>query len=190
MPAGRAMRLAWSSGVVGACTAAVILFAPLTQAHAQGTRAELAGVWIVDGTKTENLKLTPEGAAAARNIVLAIFHPGALRPYIVNWLEVAGPLVARVHREIAARPGDEQLSQLLARVLAQPEVPTEWRVPGPGRAAPPILSVHLRAPTLDVKLFTMLTSIGTPLDVTAEEIHIESYFPADEVSDASLRAMT
>jgi transcriptional regulator with XRE-family HTH domain len=130
---------------------------------------------------------TPDGMAAARNIVLAIFHPGALRPYIVNWLEVAGPLVARVHREIAARPGDEQLSQLLARVLAQPDVPTEWRVPAPGRAAPPILSVHLRAPTLEVRLFTMLTSIGTPLDVTAEEIHIESYFPADEASDEALR---
>ena len=58
------MRFAWSSGVVGACAVAVILFVPLTPAHAQGRRAELVGVWIVDGTKTENLKLTAEGAAA------------------------------------------------------------------------------------------------------------------------------
>jgi transcriptional regulator with XRE-family HTH domain len=130
---------------------------------------------------------TADGAAAARNIVLATCHPGALRPYIVNWLEVAAHLVARVHREIAARPGDAQLTQLLARVLAQPDMPTEWRVPAPGRAASPILGVHLRAPTLEVKLFTMLTSIGTPLDVTAEEIHIESYFPADEASEIALR---
>jgi hypothetical protein len=60
-------------------------------------------------------------------------------------------------------------------------------VPAPGRAAPPILGVHLRAPTLEVKLFTMLTSIGTPLDVTAEEIHIESYFPADAASEDAIR---
>ena len=33
-------------------------------AHAQSKRAQLEGVWIVDGTKTENLKLTAEGAAA------------------------------------------------------------------------------------------------------------------------------
>ena len=64
MSAGRAMRLEWSSGVVGACAVAVILFVPLTPVHAQGKRAELVGVWIVDGTKTENLKLTPEGTAA------------------------------------------------------------------------------------------------------------------------------
>ena len=32
--------------------------------HAQGTRAELEGVSIVNGTRTENLKLTQEGAAA------------------------------------------------------------------------------------------------------------------------------
>jgi len=130
---------------------------------------------------------TSDGAAAARNLVLGVFHPGALRPYIVNWYEIAANLVARVHREIAARPGDEQLSQLLVRVLAQPDVPTEWRVAAPGRSAPPILGVHLRSPTLEVPLVTMLTSIGTPLDVTAEEIHIESYFPADEESEAALR---
>jgi transcriptional regulator with XRE-family HTH domain len=131
---------------------------------------------------------TEDGMAAARNIVLATFHPGAIRPYIVNWDDVAAQLVARLHREIAARPGDAELAKLLARVLAQPDVPSEWRAPAPGKAAPPILTVHMRSRTLDVRLFTMLTSIGTPLDVTAEEIHIESYFPADDASEAALRA--
>lgn len=130
---------------------------------------------------------TADGVAASRNLVLGVCHPGALRPYIVNWLDVTAHLVARLHREIAARPGDDLLAQLLARVLAQPDVPTEWRVPAPGRTVAPILSVHLRTPSLEVKLFTMLTSIGTPLDVTAEEIHIESYFPADDASEQVLR---
>ena len=35
----------------------------------------------------------------------------------------------------------------------------------------------------------MLTSIGTPLDVTAEEIHIETYFPVDDASEMALRAL-
>jgi transcriptional regulator with XRE-family HTH domain len=129
------------------------------------------------------------GRDAARNLVLGAVHPEALRPYIVNWADVAGHLVARLHREVAARPGDDALSRLLARVLAQPGVPVEWRVFVPGRSTAPFIPVHLRSEQLEVKLFTMLTSIGTPLDVTAEEIHIETYFPADSTSEAALRAL-
>jgi transcription regulator MmyB-like protein len=98
--------------------------------------------------------------------------------------------VARLHHEVAARPGDDELHRLLARVLAQPDVPTQWRVPSPGKSAAPFLPVHLRSPTLELRLFTMLTSIGTPLDVTAEELHVETYFPADDASDAAIRAIT
>ncbi len=130
-----------------------------------------------------------EGLAAARNLLLGTLHPHALRPYIVNWTDVAGHLIARMHRDIASRPGDGSLRRLLARCLAQPDVPTEWRAPAPGRMAAPFITVHLKSPTCEVQLFTMLTSIGTPLDVTADEIHIETYFPADDASEATLRAL-
>jgi transcriptional regulator with XRE-family HTH domain len=130
-----------------------------------------------------------EGAAAAQNLVLGVMHADVMQRYLVNWAEVASELVARLHREIAARPADVELQKLLARVLAQPNVPAEWRVPSPGRAGAPFVTVHLRSPTLEVRLFTMLTSIGTPLDVTAEEIHIESYFPADDATEAVLRGL-
>jgi transcriptional regulator with XRE-family HTH domain len=132
---------------------------------------------------------TAEGVAAVGNLLLGTVHPGALQPYIVNWEEVAGDLVARLHREVAARPGDEELARLLARVLAVPTVPSAWRAPLPGRATAPFVTVHLRSPTLEVRLFTMLTSIGTPMDVTAEELHVETYFPADDESDRALRAL-
>ena len=132
---------------------------------------------------------TADGIAAAKNLVLGTVHAGALQPYIVNWEAVAGHLVARLHREIAARPADDALPQLLARVLACANVPTEWRVPEPGRSAAPFVTVHLESPTLEVRLFTMLTSIGTPLDVTAEELHVETYFPADDATELILRAL-
>src|SRR5690349_20211765 len=45
-----------------------------------------------------------DGLEAARNLVLATIHPDALRRYIVNWHEVAGHLVVRLHREIGMRP--------------------------------------------------------------------------------------
>ena len=49
---------------------------------------------------------------------------------------------------------------------------------------------HRRPPPRDIDApQTMMTSIGTPLDVTAEEIHIETYFPADDATEAALRAL-
>ncbi len=128
------------------------------------------------------------GLAATRNLMLGIVHADALRPYIVNWTEVAGHVIARLHHEVRARPSDEELQQLLTRVLAQPNVPAEWRVHEPGKVAGPFVTIHLRSPTIEVRLFSMLTSIGTPLDITAEELHIETYYPADDASEALLRS--
>jgi len=133
--------------------------------------------------------VSADGIAAARNLVLGCIHAEALARYIVNWTDVAGDLIARLHRDCAARPHDDELRRLLARVLAQPNVPAEWRVPQPGRGSAPFVTVHLKSDALEVTLFTMLTSIGTPLDVTAEEIHIESYFPADAASEAALATL-
>jgi transcriptional regulator with XRE-family HTH domain len=132
---------------------------------------------------------TADGLAATRNLLAATLHPDALKPYIANWDEVAGHLVARLHREIAAAPGDDERRRLMASLLALPGVPSDWRVPAPGRSAAPFVTVHLKSPTLELRLFTMLTSIGTPLDVTAEELHVETYFPADDATDALVRSL-
>jgi hypothetical protein len=37
---------------------------------------------------------------------------------------------------------------------------------------------------VDLRYFTTLTTLGTPLDVTAQELRIEGYFPMDEATSA------
>ncbi|MEZ4362042.1 MAG: helix-turn-helix transcriptional regulator [Kofleriaceae bacterium] len=128
------------------------------------------------------------GRAAAGNMLLSLLHPEGLRPYVVNWLEVASALMVRLQRDVAASPGDER-SKLLATALAMPGVPASWRAPSLGLAVAPTLVVHLRNAQVDLQLFSMLTTIGTPLDVTADELLIETYFPADEATDRALRAL-
>lgn len=127
--------------------------------------------------------LPPEVGA---NLVLAVLHPAAWKPAIVNWDEVAADLIERLHRECAAAPGDRELAELRARALAVPGVPSRWRS---SRLAPiaPFALVHLRLGALDLRMFTMVTTLGTPLDVTAEELRIESYFPADDATEQVLR---
>jgi hypothetical protein len=53
-------------------------------------------------------------------------------------------MVARLHREVLARPGDARMSALLARVLAMPGVPKSWHLPDFDDGDVPVLGVRLR----------------------------------------------
>jgi transcriptional regulator with XRE-family HTH domain len=127
-------------------------------------------------------------ADVATNLLLAILHPDAWKSRVVNWDEVAGSLVERLHREVAAAPGDHGLLELRARALAMPGVPAEWHRPRPAEVIHPFVPVHLRHDGIELRMFTMLTTLGTPLDVTAEELRIETYFPADDATERTLVA--
>jgi transcriptional regulator with XRE-family HTH domain len=131
------------------------------------------------------------GAECMTNVLLATFHPGALRSYIVNWEEVAITILSRLQRELAAVPGDREGTHLQARILALPDVPAAWRTPDLGAPAQPFVPLHLRRPAtgLELRLFSLITTVGTPLDVTAEGLRIESYFPVDDASDQALRQL-
>ena len=40
-----------------------------------------------------------------------------------------------------------------------------------------------------LKFFSMITTFDTPLDVTTDELRVESFFPADADSDALLLSL-
>jgi transcriptional regulator with XRE-family HTH domain len=121
------------------------------------------------------------------NIVLGCFEPRALKGAIVNFEQVAGSIVARLHREASAEGSDGAASRLLKRVLAYPDLPKQLHVSDPSAQLDLLIPVHLRKGGLDVRLFTTLTTLGTPLDVTLDELRIESYYPADDATAKWLR---
>lgn len=118
--------------------------------------------------------------ALAANLVRATLHPEGLRPYIVNWGELVAVMLERLERAHHAHPSDEARRALLAEVRAYPEVERVSRAMPPGGA--PVAVLHLRRGAHELRLFTLLTTIGTPIDVTAEELTIESFFPADDAT--------
>lgn len=115
------------------------------------------------------------------NSIEAVFDPRRLRPFIVNWEEVAGELVQRLHREAAV---DGAARALLDRVLRHDGVPSRFRTPRPNASRSPLLFIHLRTSDFELRLFTALTTLDTPQDVTLEELRIETYFPADPETEA------
>ena len=121
-----------------------------------------------------------------RNVMMLTFHPEGLRPYIRNFDEIAPPLLARTAREALEHP---QVGAVLEAVLRLPGIPTRWRSLDLSRQPLPVLPTHMHAHGVDLRMFTMLSSFGTAQDVTADELRVESFFPADAASDALLRRL-
>jgi transcriptional regulator with XRE-family HTH domain len=123
------------------------------------------------------------------NLARVTLHPDGLRRHLVNFEEVAAFLVGRLQRAVALNASDVELARLLEETLALPGLPEAARAPDPERALPPVLPMHLKLGDVELRLFSMLTTLGTPQDVTLQEIHVESFMPADDASDALLRAL-
>jgi hypothetical protein len=53
----------------------------------------------------------------------------------------------------------------------------------------PVLPVEIRKDGLRIQLFTVISTFGTAQDATADELRIESFFPADAETEALFRRM-
>jgi hypothetical protein len=51
-----------------------------------------------------------------------------------------------------------------------------------------VVSLDLRTPLGEVSLFTLIATLGAPLEVTAANLAIETFLPIDERSSAAWRA--
>ncbi|HET6748886.1 MAG TPA: hypothetical protein VFL71_06470 [Actinomycetes bacterium] len=117
------------------------------------------------------------------NVLRLMFDQDGLRPFVANWEQVAEALVQRVHREAIGGVPDPSTAALLQDLLALPGVPDRWRAPDFTAAPLPVIPVAFRKGRLAVSYFSMVTTVGTPQDVTAEEIRLESFFPADQATE-------
>jgi transcriptional regulator with XRE-family HTH domain len=128
-------------------------------------------------------------SATPHNGVRLVFHPHGLRPFIENWESVAARVIQRVHREVAANPSDETMKCFLDELLRYPGVPSRWRMLDFDSAPPPFLTIDYRWKSSTLRLFSAVTTLGTPLDVALQELRIETFFPADETTRTALTCL-
>ena len=115
------------------------------------------------------------------NLAEALVSPRGLRPLIVNWDEVALYFLRGVQSDAIA-DGTEETAALLERLMAVPGLPALSQALPPLDARAPVLAVHFRKGETSLRLFTTIATLGTALDVTAQEIRIECFFPADDAT--------
>ncbi len=122
------------------------------------------------------------------NVKRLLFAENGLKTCLTNWEQVAEHQLRGLQREVAAS-NDPELADLLEEVQSYADVPKHLLVPDFSTPSVPLLSLNIRKDGVDLNLFTMISTFGTPQDVTLQELRIESFFPGDEATDAVWRRL-
>jgi hypothetical protein len=148
--------------------------------------------WDVLETNTAAARffaLLLDSRPARPNVIRMIFDPEGLRPTLANWEAVAESLIHRVHREAIGGVPDEETRKLLAQALAFPGVPRRFAKPDLETPLSPIVPLRFVKGDLSFEYFSTVTTLGTPQDVTLQEIRIECFFPMDEATHRNARML-
>jgi len=54
--------------------------------------------------------------------------------------------------------------------------------PPAGETRAPVLIIHFKSKETSLRLFTTIATLGTPHDVTLQEIRVECFFPMDDAT--------
>jgi transcriptional regulator with XRE-family HTH domain len=127
--------------------------------------------------------MSPELSASQNNVLRSTFHPEGTHRWIVNWPEVGCHLMSRAEREMGSAE-DPVGAALLAEMRSYASVSATAPSPTASRYGDLLLPIHIRKGDLDLRLFTTIMTLGTPQDVTLQELRIETFFPADQASES------
>jgi transcriptional regulator with XRE-family HTH domain len=121
------------------------------------------------------------------NLLHLLFDPNGLRRVIVNWEASAKALLNGAYRRLAwAR--DDTLKALIAEILRYPGVPARWREPELEGPQALLLPMELNLNGKIARMFSTVTTVAAPHDVTLQELHVEVFYPVDAETEATLRA--
>ncbi len=131
----------------------------------------------------------PELVTPPVNVLRLSLHPDGLASRIANLAQWRAHLLERLQQQIAAT-GDAVLAALHDELAAYP-------VPRVGHDTPPaagsfssvVVPFQIMTSGGLLSFITTTTIFGTPVDVTLQELAVESFFPADPQTAAALAAM-
>jgi transcriptional regulator with XRE-family HTH domain len=151
----------------------------------------LDGAWEMIAANQAVALLTagvaPELLAPPRNALRISLHPDGLAPRIVNLGDWRAHLLDRLERQVALT-ADGALNALLEEVRGYP-APSGSEPAAPAAAVNEIaVPLRLRSDAGELVFISTVTTFGTAVEVTASELSIESFFPADQRTADLLQA--
>jgi transcriptional regulator with XRE-family HTH domain len=160
----------------------------LLQAHEPNPALIVDGLWnLIEANEAASLLwegVDPELLEPPINILRLGVHPGGLPRISSMTAACNAPLIHKLKRR-SREDGDEALGQLIDEVESYlPDRPPDQP------ATQPVVSLDLQTRLGEVSLFTVIATLGAPLEVTAANLAIETFLPMDGRSAARLRELS
>jgi transcriptional regulator with XRE-family HTH domain len=160
----------------------------LLEAYEPNPALIVDGLWnLIEANRAASLLwdgVDPELLEPPINLLRLGVHPGGLPRISSMTAACNAPLIHRLKRR-SREDADPALAELIDEV--------ESYLPGesPASAATqPVVSLKLQTPLGEVELFTVIATLGAPLDVTAANLAIETFLPMNPESAARLAALS
>jgi transcriptional regulator with XRE-family HTH domain len=114
----------------------------------------------------------------AQNVMHVMCHPGGMRRFMPNWHDFVVAYLQVLHRE-ATQGLSHAAARLREDLLRYPDMPAAFSSSGMDS---PVVPMQLRIGQHALSFFVTLTTFAMPRDITLQQIKIEGFFPADEVT--------
>ncbi|MFC5863315.1 helix-turn-helix domain-containing protein [Acidicapsa dinghuensis] len=111
-----------------------------------------------------------------RNLLHLMFDPAGMRPFVEEWERVASGLLQRIRREAVGQVVDAKLQELLNKLREYPGVSALKPLLTPQS---PVLPIVFRKGNQRFSYFSLITTVGTPQCITAQELRVECMFPTE-----------
>ena len=130
----------------------------------------------------------PELLQGPVNVLRLSLHPQGLAPRIANLRQWREHLFERLRQQIRAT-GDAVLVALLEELKGYPDAFGEDHVALPGEHPGVLMPFQFHTPHGVLQLVSTTTVFGSPVDITLQELAMETFFPADEATATALRGL-
>ena len=160
----------------------------LLEAHEPNPALIVDGLWnLIEANHAAALLwdgVDPELLEPPINMLRLAVHPGGLPRISSMTAACNAPLITKLRRR-SREDADPALGRLIEDVESY--LPDD---PPAGPATQPVVSLDLSTPLGEVSLFTVIATLGAPLEVTAADLAIETFVPMDSRSAARLSELS
>lgn len=137
-------------------------------------------IMVNNGTRRLMGWLTGQGDVMSRfsNSYQMLFASDGLRPHLVNFELLKGMMLKRLYEESITYQSEALFRLYKACAAEVVDVEPLYQL----ATAPqlPVMTLDLRKDDMELCFFSTVTTFGTAIDVTTQELRIESFFPAND----------